>query len=67
MLPNDYSEEDFERDFNYLLENGLIEVAGINDEGQWLYGATKKGRQVVQSIKESGFLDILYNQPELDE
>jgi hypothetical protein len=30
---------------------GLIEVTGINESGEWLYGATEKGAQVLNSAQ----------------
>jgi predicted transcriptional regulator with HTH domain len=32
-----------------LIEMGLVEVLGINEKGEWLYGATDKGKEVVES------------------
>jgi hypothetical protein len=29
----------------------LIEVTGINESGEWLYGATEKGAQVLNSAQ----------------
>jgi hypothetical protein len=30
---------------------GLVEVVGINEAGEWLYGATAKGIEVLNSAK----------------
>lgn len=59
MSPDKYSHEDFERDFNALLENGLIEIVGINKEGKWLYGATEDGKKLVESITENGLMNVI--------
>lgn len=48
MLPDD--EETFSEAFESLLEEELIEVVGINSDGEWLYGATEKGRKLYQTI-----------------
>lgn len=67
MSHSEYSHEDFERDFNSLLESGLIEVVGINKEGQWLYGPTESGKKMIESMMESGLLDELQAQRDIDE
>lgn len=43
------------------VELGLIEVVGINDVGEWLYSATEKGLQVLNSAEgyESAFNAIV--------
>ena len=30
---------------------GLVEVVGINEAGDWLYGATEKGNEVLNSAE----------------
>lgn len=52
MLP-DYSKEQFTKDFDVLLEEGLITVSGINNQGEWLYEITEKGHLVWQLMRDS--------------
>lgn len=35
-----------------LIDMGFVEVVGINDRGQWLYGSTEKGKKVVRNWAE---------------
>lgn len=49
-------EEDFERKviaetLDECIKLGLIEVVGINEAGEWLYGATEKGIKVLNSAQ----------------
>jgi hypothetical protein len=41
-MSDDYSREELIGDLHKLIEIGLIEVQGINEEGQWIYGPTQK-------------------------
>ena len=49
----DLSRNQLVEDLNFLRESGLIEVTGINDDGEWLYALTPKARQVLDE-DESG-------------
>jgi hypothetical protein len=40
-----------------MIENGLIEVIGINERGEWLYQATEKGKNLYQAVMDAGLLD----------
>lgn len=31
-----------------LIDMGLVDVVGINEQGQWLYASTDRGKKVVQ-------------------
>lgn len=31
-----------------LVDMGLVEIVGITDDGQWLYGPTNAGKRAVQ-------------------
>ena len=37
---------------NELIEMGLVEVIGINDDGEWLYGATPAGKEALELWEE---------------
>lgn len=47
----DYTMEDLHRDMEGLRKAGLIEVIGITDDGQWLYGATEKSKKYFELEK----------------
>ena len=34
-------------DLQELMNVGLVEIVGINEEGEWLYGLTENGRMTV--------------------
>ncbi len=36
-----------EEDLEYLREAGLVEIVGINDNGDWLYGLSPKAKEVM--------------------
>ena len=46
----DYSQEEFDKEFNVLIMEGLVEVVGITDEGAWLYGITSRGYTVWKTM-----------------
>lgn len=67
MFPDDYSPEDFERDFNQLLEEGLIEVVGINEKGQWLYSATEEGKRFYELLTRGAILEQFESKKDVDD
>ena len=49
-------EEEFQRKviietLEECIKLGLVEVVGINEAGDWLYGATEKGKEVLNSAE----------------
>jgi DNA-binding HxlR family transcriptional regulator len=49
-------EEEFQRKviietLEECIKLGLVEVVGINEKGDWLYGATEKGKEVLNSAE----------------
>lgn len=58
MLP-DWEKEEFDAAFAELIEQGLIEVTGITDDGQWLYAATEKGREFYNAAVQARLTEIL--------
>ena len=58
MLP-DWNKEEFDAAFAELIEQGLIEVTGITDDGQWLYAATKKGREFYDAAVQARLTEII--------
>lgn len=39
-MSDDYTKDDLHKDMEFLRKAGLIEVTGINTDGQWLWKAT---------------------------
>jgi hypothetical protein len=42
-----YTEQDLYRDLEVLRKAGIIQIEGISDDGQWLYGMTQEGRDLM--------------------
>lgn len=51
----EYGMENLREDLDFLRKMNLIEVVGINEEGEWLYSLTKEAKQKVDA---SGSDDI---------
>ena len=51
--------EEFDEAFAELLNQGLIEVTGITEDGQWLYGATEKGREFYNAVIQARLAEII--------
>jgi len=43
---------------------GLVEIVGINQDGEWLYGATEKGKKVVEMDDFGTTINSLFDQSE---
>jgi hypothetical protein len=41
------------QDLDFLREAGLIEVVGINDDGEWLYGLSKTTLEYMEKSSDS--------------
>jgi hypothetical protein len=59
MSPSDDERDEFNRQFELMIENGLIEVIGINERGEWLYQATEKGKNLYHAVMDAGLLEQL--------
>lgn len=44
-----YTEQDLYRDLEILRKAGIIQIEGISDDGQWLYGMTQEGKDLMAS------------------
>ena len=53
MTDEEYTDKKIISDMEYLRKLGLIEVVGINAEGEWLWGATAKGHDVSSRLPYS--------------
>lgn len=52
-MDDEYTYEDLQKDLDFLLERGLIEVGGITPDGQWLYRATQKSLAMTEEEREA--------------
>jgi hypothetical protein len=67
-VPMDEEFDEVHQEIVDALENcikmGLVEIVGINDKGEWLYGATEQGKE----LAEFGMLaEIIDNSLEEDD
>lgn len=44
---------------NQLIEMGLVEIVGINPQGEWLYGLTQKGKDIADRPDLSAIFDSM--------
>ena len=54
MMPEDEEPQEIQgilKDIETLREKGLIEVVGINEEGEWLYGLSPTAKQLVTELR----------------
>jgi hypothetical protein len=49
----DYTREDLLRDMEILRKMGLIEVVGMQPDGEWLWGPTKKSLEMTEEEREA--------------
>lgn len=47
-MRDEYTKADLENDMEFLRKAGLIEIVGVDETGQWLWGATEKGKNISQ-------------------
>lgn len=47
----DESIPNLREDLESLREKGLIEIVGINDEGEWLYNLSPTSKQLVDELR----------------
>jgi hypothetical protein len=47
-MEDEYTPEDLHDDMEFLRKAGLIEVIGVNPDGQWLWAATEKSKNMSQ-------------------
>lgn len=59
----DESTNQIVKDLEELIGLGLIEISGINEKGEWLYGITDKGREITRGLNDpSEVLDALFGE-----
>ncbi len=42
-----------------MVDSGLIEIVGINNDGEWLYQATEAGKKLYEEVIDTGLVDAL--------
>ena len=47
-MGDEYTKDDLYEDLQKLIDIGLIEIVGITEEGQWLYGPTQKSLDMTE-------------------
>ena len=69
----DYTKEHLLEDIEFLRKTGMIEVVGINEDGEWLYGLSPTAKKVVDEnddtdpwIVISELIDIAVKKDEQD-
>ena len=61
-MPDEYTYEDLQKDLDFLLEKGLIEIGGITPDGQWLYRATEESMAMSDEEREAKIYEALDEQ-----
>lgn len=47
-MEDEYTADDLHDDMEFLRKAGLIEIIGVNPDGQWLWAATEKSKTMTQ-------------------
>ena len=47
-MEDEYTDDDLHDDMEFLRKAGLIEVIGVNPDGQWLWAVTEKSKTMTQ-------------------
>lgn len=61
-MDDQYTYEDLQKDLDFLVEKGLIEVGGITPDGKWLYRATEKSLAMTEEEREELIVSELENE-----
>lgn len=56
----EYGMENLKEDLDYLRKMNLIEVVGINEEGEWLYSLTKEAKERVDASGDDDIWCVLH-------
>lgn len=59
FFPDGYEKSDLVNDIEYLCKAGLIDIVGINNEGEWLYGLSEMARAAVDASNASEPYSVL--------
>jgi hypothetical protein len=61
-VDEEYTIENLHDDMEFLRKAGLIEVIGVNEDGQWLWAATDKSK----TMSREELLKIMEEEDEID-
>lgn len=56
----EYGMDNLKEDLDYLRRANLIEVVGINEEGEWLYSLTKEAKERVDASGDDDIWCVLH-------
>lgn len=56
----EYGMDSIKEDLDYLRKMNLIEVVGINEEGEWLYSLTKEAKERVDASGDDDIWCVLH-------
>ena len=56
----EYSNSNLAEDLEFLRQNNLIEIVGINNDGEWLYSLTKEAKEKVEANDDSDLWSVLH-------
>lgn len=59
MSDDEYTYDDLQKDLEFLVAKGLIEVGGIDENGQWLYKATAAALAMTEEEQEALIMSAL--------
>lgn len=45
-MEDDYTVAELHEDMEFLRKAGLIEIIGVNEDGQWLWAATEESKKM---------------------
>jgi hypothetical protein len=65
-MSDDYTKEDLHKDMEALRKLGLIEVVGVREDGQWLWGPTQSALNMTEEERAQAIYDS-YQDGSLDD
>ncbi len=64
MSDDEYTFEDLQKDLDFLVAKGLIEIGGIDEQGRWLYKATEASLAMTEEEQMALIMSELDNEEE---
>lgn len=56
----EYSNSNLAEDLEFLRQHKLIEIVGINNDGEWLYSLTKEAKEKVEAYEGTDLWCVLH-------
>lgn len=56
----EYRMENLAEDLEFLRKNNLVEIVGINEDGEWLYSLTKEAKKKLDDSGEGDIWCVLH-------